>query len=121
MNLERKQYGYDTLPKLLGILKGWHVNGRFEWIGNSYVKGVNNEAAEKLLRAILEKIRIDDIPLMIDSSGNADRHFTVPNEELDAHSSAEWEGINWGWQDCIKKISGCLPNITESVYKDTRL
>lgn len=117
---QRKQYALDKLPKLLEILKGWHANGRFDWDGNSYIRGVNDSAAENLLGKILGKVRVDAIPLMVDASANADNHFTVPHDELDGRSENEWEGISWGWQDCIRKISECLPDVPESIYKDTR-
>lgn len=117
--IERKQYALDKLPKLLAIIKGWHCNGRFDWEGNSYVKGVNDAMAEQLLGKIMGMVRIDTIPLMCDASGNADTHFTVEKDELDDQYSSEWEGISWGWQDCIRKISDCLPDIPESVYKET--
>jgi hypothetical protein len=118
--MERKQYAYDKLPKLLAILKGWHNNGIFDWDGNSYIKGVNDAAAEALLGKILGKVNVEAFPLMVDASNNADKHYTVPHDELDGQLRSEWEGISWGWQDCIHKISDCLPDIPESIYKDTR-
>jgi hypothetical protein len=117
--MKRKQYALDKLPKLLAVIKGWHCNGRFDWEGNSYVKGVNNEQAEQLLGKIMGMVMIDAIPLMIDASDNANTHFEVPYDQLDNQYSSEWEGISWGWQDCIRKLSECLPEIPESIYKDT--
>lgn len=117
--MQTKKVSYDKLPKLLAILKSWHTNGRFDWEGSSYIKGVNDVASETLLGKIMGRVRIEALPVKSQTSDNADTHFTVPHDQLDGQYSAEWEGITWGWQDCINKIDECLPDIAESIYKDT--
>lgn len=49
---------------------------------------------------------------------NADKHFTVPYDELHPECQHEHEGIMWGWQDFAKKLKGRLVRIeTEELKK----
>lgn len=68
-----------------------------------------DECAKKL-HSLIKEI-FDELPQMRDSTKNANKHYTCDYEELNGEYQHEWEGINWGWQDCVRKILKIIKKI----------